>query len=417
MEARMMDKKHLCSLVIEGRKVPKFVLEGLQPHRNIQELTIKFYQDQNFPHWVLQLDNLANLVHVNLESCRSLSTLPPLGHLPLLKLFSLRKLPSVKHIDGTSFGGFPSLEELEFLWLEKLEDWTEPDEATAAAHVYGSSLFLGCLKKLHLVNCLSLRQFPRLPHLSALKELKISNPGNYILELPNCLQVLACLTTLNIEYCQHSIVLSAHQFKSLENLELIKCEGLRLVDGFQCFCKLRSARVEGCPQLLSDSASSVSANLGQNLHEKQQQQGVKLLTHLRTDDSLMNGDYFRMIGNLSSLCKLTMYNIPNTTHFSEGQDLWFQQLTSLKCFHIHGSLTLQHLPSSLAVLPSIEELELLGLHNLHSLPDALPPKLQKLVIDNCTGDLIIRVSKDGSDWPKVVHVPYIFVDGTVVQNI
>jgi len=118
----MMDKKHLCSLVIEGRKVPQFVLEGLQPHRNIQELTIKFYQDQNFPHWVLQLDNLANLVHVNLESCRSLSTLPPLGHLPLLKLFSLRKLPSVKHIDGTSFGGFPSLEELEFHWLEKLED-------------------------------------------------------------------------------------------------------------------------------------------------------------------------------------------------------------------------------------------------------------------------------------------------------
>jgi hypothetical protein len=322
MEARMMDKKHLCSMVIEGRKVPKFVLEGLQPHPNIQELTIKFYQDQNFPHWVLQLDNLANLVNVHLESCRSLSTLPPLGHLPLLKLFSLRKLLSVKHVDGTSFGGFPSLEELEFHWLEKWEDWTEPDEATAAAHVYGSSLFLGCLKKLHLENCLSPRKIPRLPHLSALKELKISKSGNYILELPNCLQVLVCLTTLNIEYCQYSIVLSAHQFKSLENLELIKCEGLRLADGFQCFCKLRSTRVEGCPQLLSDTASSVSANLGRNLHEKQQQQqqqGANLLTHLRTDDSLMNGDYFRMMGNLSSLLKLTMFNVP--THFSEEQDL------------------------------------------------------------------------------------------------
>ncbi|KAF8667326.1 hypothetical protein HU200_053001 [Digitaria exilis] len=417
MEARMIDKKHLCSLVIEGRKVSKFVLEGLQPHPNIQELTIKFYQDQNFPHWVLQLDNLANLVHVNLENCRSLSTLPPLGHLPLLKLFSLRKLQSLKHIDGTSFGGFPSLEELEFHWLEKWEDWTEPEEATVAAHVYGSPLFLGCLKKLHLVNCFSLRQFPRLPHLSALKELKISNPGNYILELPNCLQVLACLTTLSIEYCQHSIVLSPHQLKSLENLELMRCEGLRLADGFQCFCKLRSARVEGCPQLLSDTASSVSANLGQNLHEKQQQQGANLLTHLRTDDSLMNGDYFRMMGNLSSLRNLTMFNVPNTTHFLDEQDQWFQHLTSLEVLVIDYSIMLQHIPSSLAVLPSIKELILNSLHNLHSLPDALPPKLQKLVIVHCNPDLHIRVSKDGSDWPKVVHVPYILVDGTVVQNI
>jgi hypothetical protein len=58
------------------------------------------------------------------------------------------------------------------------------------------------------------------------------------------------------------------------------------------------------------------------LHEKQQQQqqqGANLLTHLRTDDSLMNGDYFRMMGNLSSLLKLTMFNVP--THFSEEQDL------------------------------------------------------------------------------------------------
>lgn len=159
MEARLMDKKHVGALVIEGKRVPKFALEGLQPHTNIQELTIKFFQEQDFPDWVCP-DNLVNLLQVNLESYHFLSTIPPLGHLPLLKLLTLRKLPSVKHANGTSFGGFPSLEEFELHSMEKWEEWTEPD---AAAHAYGLSLFLGHLRKLHLAYCPSLRRFPHLP--------------------------------------------------------------------------------------------------------------------------------------------------------------------------------------------------------------------------------------------------------------
>lgn len=279
MEARLMDKKHVGALVIEGKRVPKFALEGLQPHPNIQELTIKFFQEQDFPDWVCP-DNLVNLLQVNLESCHFLSTIPPLGHLPLLKLLTLRKLPSVKHVDGTSFGGFPSLEELELHSMEKWEEWTEPD---AAAHAYGSSLFLGRLRKLHLAYCPSLRCFPHLPCLSALKELKISKPGSWILALPACSQVLSSLITLAVEYCNHNVVLSAQQFKSLENIELIKSEGLRLADGFRYFSKLRSARVEGRPQLLSAITTSVSVGFGQDCcvaHDEKQQQEASLLTQL-----------------------------------------------------------------------------------------------------------------------------------------
>ncbi|TVU13801.1 hypothetical protein EJB05_37229, partial [Eragrostis curvula] len=416
MEAGLMDKKHLDALVIEGRKVPKFALEGLQPHPNVKELTIKFYQDQAFPDWMLQPDNLANLLHVNLESCRSLSTLPPLGHLPLLKHLCLRKLPSVKHVSGTSFGFFPYLEELEFHWMEQWEEWTEPDTATAESYAPGSSLFLRHLKKLHLESCLSLRQLPRLPFLSALRELKISKPGNYILALPTCFQVLAYLTTLKIEYCHHRVVLSAHQFKTLENLELIKSEGIRLADGFQGFRNLRSARVEGCPQLLSATASSISAGCGKESNENQQQ-GANKLTNLRTDDSLMTGDYFRAMGNLPSLRDLFIINVPNVTHFSEEQEIWFRQLTSLESLCIVSFYALRRLPSSLATRPSIKKLELCSLHNLHSLSDVtLPPELQELRISNCSV-LLTRVSKDGADWPKIVHVPYIHVDGTTIQNI
>ncbi|OEL26025.1 hypothetical protein BAE44_0012958 [Dichanthelium oligosanthes] len=403
MEARLMYKKHLGALELEGRKVQKFALEGLQPHPNIQELTIKFYHDQDFAHWVLQPDNLANLLHVNLESCRALSTLPPLGHLPFLKLLSLRKLPSITHIDGTSFGCFPSLEELEFHWMGKWEQWTKPNVA-AVVQSHGPPLFLGRLKKLHLAYCSLLRQLPRFPYLSTLKELKISEPGNYILELPTCLPVLACLTTFKIEYCHHSVVLSPHKFRSLENLELIKCERLRLADGFQGFGNLRSSRVEGCPQLLSVTADSVMAGLGQELHDKQQQQqqGANLLTHLRTDDSLITGDYFRKMENLPSLRELYLHDTLNDKHFSEVQELWFQQLTSLEVLYIHGSIVLQCLPSSLSALPSIKKIALCRLQNLISLPS----NLQEFHIEQCDPELRNRVSKDRPDWPKVAHVPY-----------
>lgn len=238
-----------------------------------------------------------------------------------------------------------------------------------------------------------------------------------ILELPACLQVLACLTSLKIQYCHHSVVLSAHQLKSLENLELIRCEGLRLADSFQCFSNLRSAQLEGCQELLSATFTSVSAGLGVESHEKWQE-GAIPLTHLRTDDSLMTGDYFRTIGSLPSLRSLSFFNISNATHFSEKQDLWFQQLTSLECLTISCCYTLRSLPSSLAAMTSIKKLLLVRLHKLQTLPeDGLPPSLHRLDIDHCTQELRIRVSEDGAYWPKIAHVPYIILDGTVVKNI
>lgn len=417
MEARLMDKKHVGALVIEGKRVPKFALEGLQPHTNIQELTIKFFQEQDFPDWVCP-DNLVNLLQVNLESYHFLSTIPPLGHLPLLKLLTLRKLPSVKHVNGTSFGGFPSLEEFELHSMEKWEEWTEPD---AAAHADGSSLFLGYLRKLHLAYCPSLKRFPHHPCLSALKELKISKPGSWILALPACSQVLSSLITLAVEYCNHNVVMSAQQFKSLENIKLIKSEGLRLADGFRYFSKLRSARVEGRPQLLSAITTSVSVGFGQDCcvaHDEKQQQEASLLTHLRADDSLMYGDYFRTVGKLPSLRNLTICNESNGTNFSVKQELWFQQQNSLEHLCIEGFHALQRLPSFLVTMLSIKILELHGLHGLQSIPDnALPLTLQEFNINNCTSCLSTRVSKDGADWPYVAHVPYIRVNGTTVQNL
>jgi hypothetical protein len=215
--------------------------------------------------------------------------------------------------------------------------------------------------------------------------------------------------------------MSAQQFKSLENIELIKSEGLRLADGFQYFSKLRSAWVEGCPQLLSAITTSVSVGFGQDCcaaHDEKQQQEASLLTHLRANDSLMYGDYFRTVGKLPSLRNLTICNESNGTNFSVKQELWFQQQNSLEHLCIEGFHALQRLPSFLVTMLSIKILELHGLRGLQSIPDnALPLTLQEFNINNCTSCLSTRVSKDGADWPYVAHVPYIRVNGTTVQNL
>jgi len=105
-------------------------------------------------------------------------------------------------------------------------------------------------------------------------------------------------------------------------------------------------------------------------------------------------------------------------------------LTSLERLSVVDCTSLRRLPSSLCALPSMTMLLLSGLRNLQSLPEhALPPKLQELRIRNCAEDMLDRVSKDGADWPKVAHIPYIQVLHTanlvghikgetiVVQNI
>ncbi|XP_040385288.1 putative disease resistance protein RGA3 [Oryza brachyantha] len=415
MEARLMEKKHLKGLALEGTRVPKVVLEGLQPHPGTQELKIRGYGGAEFPSWMMQpipIAGLANLLCVQLSKCLSLVDLPPFGSLPCLKFLSLEILPSLKSVDGSSFGEFPSLEELKVSYLEAWEEWSVG--VAGAEDGQHRQQFLPRIKVLHLTDCSSLKEVPRLSSMSTLSELEISRCGEYVKRLPSCTRVLASLRSLKISQCDHRVSISAHQLKSLENLELMCCKGLRLTDRFRCFTNLRTAKVLSCPELLSEICGDQEE---EHLHEEEH--CAHLLARLSTDKSLITGNYIQTLGRLPSLRDLFIYDLDNRQAFSEGQmDTWFQHLTSLESLYFAHCRALEQIPATLAGLSSMSRLIVHACHNIQSVPAGVLPRGLDSFMFVDIGHLASRInSHQAVDWPNIAHVPYIDVDSEVIQNL
>ncbi|PPD74422.1 hypothetical protein GOBAR_DD28656 [Gossypium barbadense] len=134
--ANMHCKDKLCKVIFEwswGNDNDKEVMEGLQPHTNLQ----------TFPSWMfrpvgnsntglLLLDNLIELEFINCINCESL---PPLGQLHNLQFLKLENLTNVKHVgngfyysestDGMNevIRVFPALKEFTLEGMESLEEW------------------------------------------------------------------------------------------------------------------------------------------------------------------------------------------------------------------------------------------------------------------------------------------------------
>jgi hypothetical protein len=101
------------------------VLEYLQPHHELSELTVKAFSDFYFPCW---LNRLTHLQTIHLSDCTNYSVLPTLGVLPLLKFLDIGGFPGIIQINqefsGTSgVKGFPSLKELVFEDMSNIEIW------------------------------------------------------------------------------------------------------------------------------------------------------------------------------------------------------------------------------------------------------------------------------------------------------
>ena len=256
------------------------------------------------------------------------------------------------------------------------------------------------ITRFRLHNCPSLEEVPYLSFISSLSELDISACGDFVKALPQHLQLLACLKKLSMSYCDHPVLFSGHQLKSLEYLYLRKCGGLRLIDGLHCFPSLRKVNVYGCPNILAEFSDNSS---------RQDEQGVLHLTNLETDVSLINRNSF--LSSVRDLC----ISYLEAFSFTPEQEEWFQQLISVEkieffhCRFLHGRL-----PSTLGRLVSLKRL-----HFTMTLPVSLnglvPLNLQELIMDGF--NMENNFKPGGSDWPNISHVPYIRLNGKTVQNL
>ncbi|XP_038981883.1 putative disease resistance protein At3g14460 isoform X3 [Phoenix dactylifera] len=177
----------------------KGLLEGHEPYCDIKELVIKGYDSDMFPSWLVYRERFTSLKSIHLSSCDKLTSLPPLGQLPSLRVLHIETLPALRKIGVELYGGVngavPSLEDLKLQDLKEFEEWLE---------VQGQRLF-PCLKKLHIEQCLKLTKFALLMLNLPVTELKINSCGDLGSALPRCLQRLTSLTMLKISLPTHDI--------------------------------------------------------------------------------------------------------------------------------------------------------------------------------------------------------------------
>uniref|UniRef100_F6HK64 R13L1/DRL21-like LRR repeat region domain-containing protein n=1 Tax=Vitis vinifera TaxID=29760 RepID=F6HK64_VITVI len=139
LRANMKDKRHLDELSLAWRDegtndvIQSGVLNNLQPHPNLKQLTIAGYPGVAFPDWIGGGSSLSNLVTLLLWTCENCSSLPPLGQLPSLKHLSISGLKGVERVGREFYGdasssiaskpSFPFLQTLRFDRMDNWEQW------------------------------------------------------------------------------------------------------------------------------------------------------------------------------------------------------------------------------------------------------------------------------------------------------
>ncbi|KAL8532124.1 hypothetical protein ACS0TY_008659 [Phlomoides rotata] len=215
--ANLMTKSNLTCLSLSWERCIKMkstkhfdeVLQGLQPHQNIEKISIASYHGSRFPGWMSTLV-FQKLKEISLMDCPRCEHLPPLGKLPSLTCLRLYKMDSIKCLDGECYGdgetSFPALTSLEINHMPNFERWT----------INSAKGFLPCLDSLRIHFCPKLAGLPELP---TLKRLSISSSSTSILK---SITFLTSLTSLDIIGFPELDVLPTGLLQNLKALEILK---------------------------------------------------------------------------------------------------------------------------------------------------------------------------------------------------
>jgi Leucine-rich repeat (LRR) protein len=452
------------------------VLEGLQPHPDIRILEINGYRGEDFSSWILQLDNLTVL---RLNGCSKLRQLPTLGCLPRLKILEICGMPNVKCLGNVFYSIsapklFPALKELTLYGMDGLEELMLPGGEVVAVFpclemltiwMCGklksisicrlSSLVkfeIGCcdelrflsgefdgftsLQILEISRCPKLASIPSVQHCTALVELgiywcceSISIPGDF--------RDLNSLKKLRVYGCKMGALPSELQCcASLEKLSIIKWSELIHSIDFQELSSLRTLLIRGCDKLnsidwhgLRQLRSLVELEITacpslSDIPEDDWLGGFTQLKELRIGGfseemeafpaGVLNSfQHLNLSGSLKYLKIYGWDKLKSVPH-------QLQHLTALEKLFIYdfnGEEFEEALPEWLANLSSLQRLDFRNCKNLKNMPSSIQrlSKLNFFVIDGCPHLSENCRKENGSEWPKISHIPTIFIDGRGVQ--
>ncbi|KAH7544541.1 hypothetical protein JRO89_XS15G0182900 [Xanthoceras sorbifolium] len=243
----LSNKKDLKVLLLEwgsrfeesrDEEVDKKVLDMLQPHQNLEKLTIKHYGGTRFSTWVGD-SSFSEITVLKLKGCKKCTSLPSLGLLSSLKSLTIKGMEGIKSIGFEFYGDgwskpFPSLETLCFEDLEGWECWNPVKENESFPE----------LQELSIVNCPRLSE--RLPNnLSSLKKLVIRKCAQLVVLLSN----IPRLCEVKLDECKKIVSSGSAYSESLESMSLSNISDFSDWSR-QEFKKVQSLKIEGCEELI-----------------------------------------------------------------------------------------------------------------------------------------------------------------------
>ncbi|XP_057498838.1 putative disease resistance RPP13-like protein 1 [Actinidia eriantha] len=362
--------------------------------------------------------NLTNLEELTIESCPNLLSFFSDGIPPTLKKLSIGKCRKlVVPLSAEMERCYTSLESLElikcdtithlpldfFPKLHFLNIWS-CDNLEALSIPNGRGLqILTSLESVIIMDCRSMVSFPQ---------------GG--LPAPNLrrFRLVSCLKLKVLPEQMRTV------FPSLESLQLSDCPEIESFPDGGLPSKLRYLEISHCKKLVD---------------RRRREWGLQRLPslrdfHLGCDEDV--GDSFPEEGLLPST--LTTLSIEELSNLKSLNKRGFQFLCSLKSLYFWKCPQLRSFPEEgfpasldflwigecpqLRSLPeerlpaSLKTLCIMNCPQLQALPEkGLPPSLSELKIDRC---LLLkpRCQRDrGDDWHKIVHIPFILIDGEMIS--
>ncbi|XP_073000187.1 putative disease resistance protein RGA4 [Typha latifolia] len=269
VEANLKNKKHLVSLELNWKKddesdsrrdLDREVLEGLQPHPNLKELTIYGYESPEFPSWL----PLRDLRSLKIYICNALEVLPPMSNLfPNCHKLSIWDLPNLRKLSSLP----PSLKELE------IQNCIITDGALSQSLERLTSLEYLDLSYINTITTLPSEEILR--HLIALTHLEIEACDS--LKSGGGLYALPSLEMLSFESCpclELEMVMPAGEGggrgilpPSLRQLDIWECRSMKsLIVAAGDLPNLISLEFRGCLSLASLSLSRLTALKDLNIY-------------------------------------------------------------------------------------------------------------------------------------------------------
>ncbi|XP_057995113.1 putative disease resistance RPP13-like protein 1 isoform X2 [Hevea brasiliensis] len=356
------------------------VLNSLQPHQNLHKLSVKFYGGTIFPLWIGD-PKFINMMHLELCNCQKITSLPPVGQLPLLKKLSILGMDGVKEV-GIEFYGvrsssakaFPSLETLTIKNMVEWEQWSSEEL---------QQIFIN-LRELRMRNCPKLvGKLPRF--LPSLENLDICDCPQLV-ELP---EILPSLRKLKVEKCQEMFLRSARDLVSLTTLKIKRISGLVSLHEVlvQALIALEDLEIVGCHELMYLWPDGSNVNKFASMRRLD-------IQHCKQLVSLVGG------GEGFLPCNLEVLSIQKCGHLNKLPD-GLHSLTSLRFLRISSCPKLVSFPTT-GLPNSLRQLMIMDCNSLVSLPEGIicngndaneMSYLQNLAIEGCSSRMSFPIGK------------------------